>query len=166
MILPGRRNAEWIWNGEADCWEGLMSEAWQIADLSEEAGNGQVDSARSMTLLIADALTETPATNSLVLDIRKLSSFADYFVICSGENERQLRAIAEEIGEQLREHGYQPRRVEGTPRSGWIVLDYGDTVVHVFDEELREFYKMERLWAEAPRLLSIQWFLCLIALLE
>ncbi|HET9661694.1 MAG TPA: ribosome silencing factor [Thermomicrobiales bacterium] len=114
------------------------------------------DVARSLALEIADVLADTPASDTVVLDIRELSTFADFFVICSGENERQLRAISERLQEALREDNIQPRRVEGTPRSGWIVLDYNDAIVHVFDQELRDFYKMERLWAEAPRLLAIQ----------
>ncbi|MCC6945879.1 MAG: ribosome silencing factor [Thermomicrobiales bacterium] len=114
------------------------------------------DSSRELALRVADVLAETPAANTVVLDIRELSSFADFFVICSGENERQLRAITEKLQEELREDGVRPQRLEGAPNSGWIVLDYNDVIVHVFDQELRDFYKMERLWAEAPRLLAIQ----------
>ncbi|MCC6673867.1 MAG: ribosome silencing factor [Thermomicrobiales bacterium] len=114
------------------------------------------DTSRELALRVADILAETPAANTVVLDIRELSSFADFFVICSGENERQLRAITEKLQEELREDGVRPQRLEGTPNSGWIVLDYNDVIVHVFDQELRDFYKMERLWAEAPRLLAIQ----------
>jgi ribosome-associated protein len=114
------------------------------------------DDPRDLALRIADILAETPASDTVVLDIRGLSTFADFFVICSGENERQLRAISERLQEELREDDIRPRRTEGTPRSGWIVLDYNDAIVHVFDQELRDFYKMERLWAEAPRLLAIQ----------
>jgi ribosome-associated protein len=114
------------------------------------------DEPRELALRIADILAETPASDTVVLDIRGLSTFSDFFVICSGENERQLRAIAERLQEELREDDVRPRRVEGTPRSGWMVLDYNDAIVHVFDQELRDFYKMERLWAEAPRLLAIQ----------
>ncbi len=119
---------------------------------SLETGNDP----RELALRIADILAETPASDTVVLDIRDLSSFADFFVICSGENERQLRAISERLQEELREDGIRPQRTEGTPRSGWMVLDYNAAIVHVFDQELRDFYKMERLWAEAPRLLAIQ----------
>jgi len=114
------------------------------------------DERREFALHIADILAETPASDTVVLDIRGLSTFSDFFVICSGENERQLGAIAERLQEELREDDVRPRRVEGTPRSGWMVLDFNDAIVHVFDTELRDFYKMERLWAEAPRLLAIQ----------
>lgn len=127
-----------------------------MTDTALELTIANPDASRDRALTIADILAETPASDTVVLDIRELSSFADFFVICSGENERQLRAISERIQEELRERGVRPQRIEGTPRSGWIVLDYNDAIVHVFDQELRDFYKMERLWAEAPRLLAIQ----------
>jgi ribosome-associated protein len=111
---------------------------------------------RALALRIAEILTDTPASNTLVLDIQGLSSFADYFVICSGENERQLRAITEEITEGLAVNGVKPERTEGNPASGWIVLDFGSAIVHVFDADQRAFYRLEALWAEAPTLLAIQ----------
>ena len=127
-----------------------------MTDTAIETSTSTSDPSRDIALRIADILAETPASDTVVLDIRELSTFADFFVICSGENERQLRAISESLQEALREDDVRVRRVEGTPRSGWIVLDYNDAIVHVFDQELRDFYKMERLWAEAPRLLAIQ----------
>jgi ribosome-associated protein len=105
---------------------------------------------------IAEIIADTPAAETVVLDIQGLSSFADYFVICSGENERQLRAISEAITMRLGESGIRPQRVEGTPASGWVVLDYGDAIVHIFDVDQRDFYRLEALWAEAPTLLVIQ----------
>ena len=111
---------------------------------------------RDLAMLIAETISETPAADTVVLDIHELSSFADYFVICSGENERQLRAIAETISLQLAERGVRPQRVEGTPAAGWIVMDYGDSIVHVFDVDQRGFYRLEALWQEAPTLLVIQ----------
>jgi ribosome-associated protein len=114
------------------------------------------ESARHLALRIADIVAETPASDTVVLDIHETSSFSDYFLICSGENERQLRAISEEISEELAEEGLRANRIEGTAVSGWILLDYGDVIVHVFDQDQRAFYRMEQLWASAPRLLSIQ----------
>ncbi|MEA2523899.1 MAG: ribosome-associated protein [Thermomicrobiales bacterium] len=105
---------------------------------------------------IAEIIADTPAADTVVLDIQGLSSFADYFVICSGENERQLRAITEAISVRLAEDGVRPGRVEGTPASGWVVMDYGDAIVHVFDVDQRAFYRLEALWVEAPTLLVIQ----------
>ncbi len=77
-------------------------------------------------------------------------------MICSAENERQLRAISEAISVKLAESGVRPERVEGTPASGWVVMDYGDAIVHIFDVDQRAFYRLEALWAEAPTLLVIQ----------
>ena len=127
-----------------------------MTDIALQTSTTSTDTSRELALRIADILAETPASDTVVLDIRELSTFSDFFVICSGENERQLRAISEKVQEELREDGVRPQRVEGTPNSGWIVLDYNDAIVHIFDQELRDFYKMERLWAEAPRLLAIQ----------
>lgn len=111
---------------------------------------------RELALKIAEIIADTPAANTLVLDIHKISPFADYFVICDGENERQLRAIAREIGDALSKEGVRPERTEGSPNSGWILLDYGGTVVHVFDVDQRAFYRLEELWSDAPTLVAIQ----------
>src|SRR5919106_1784559 len=111
---------------------------------------------RELALRIAEVIADTPASETLVLDIHALSSVADCFVICSGENERQLRAIQRDVVEQLDEHGVHPRRIEGTPPSGWILVDYGDVVVHIFDEDQRAFYRLEQLWSGANVLLSMQ----------
>ena len=91
-----------------------------------------------------------------MLDIQAISPVADYFVICSGENERQLRAIAREVLERLAEEGVRPDRSEGTAPGGWILLDYGAVIVHVFAVDLRAFYRLEDLWSEARTLLAIQ----------
>lgn len=101
-------------------------------------------------------ISETPAADTLVLDIGPISPVADFFVICSGENERQLRAIGREVLEKLAEGGVRPERSEGTAAAGWMLLDYGDVIVHVMDVEQRAFYRLEELWAEAQTLLAIQ----------
>ena len=117
----------------------------------------QADSdTRELALSIADTLSDTPAADTIVLDISNRSSFADFFVICSGENERQLRAIASAVRESLSAKDRYPRRQEGEPESGWIVLDYGDAVVHIFDADQRDFYRLEELWADAITVLAIQ----------
>jgi len=90
------------------------------------------------------------------LDIHGLSSFADYFVICSGENERQLRAITRALVEHPALTGFRPGRTEGSATAGWILLDYGEVIVHIFAVDQRDYYRLEELWAEAPTLLSIQ----------
>ena len=118
--------------------------------------NDDVAQSRELALQVADIITETPARNTLVIDIHDLSQIADYFVISSGENERQLQAISRTLLEGLSESGTRPRRIEGEASSGWMLLDYGDVVVHIFDVDLRSFYGLEERWAEAPTLLSIQ----------
>ena len=115
-----------------------------------------VGPSRELALRIAELIADTPASDTLVLDIHRLSSVADCFVICSGQNERQLRAIVRDVVEHLDGDGVHPRRVEGTPPSGWILLDYGDVVVHVFDEDQRAFYRLEDLWSGATTLLAMQ----------
>jgi ribosome-associated protein len=105
---------------------------------------------------IAEVAADTLATDITLLDISQLSSFADVFVICSADNPRQLNALREDIVEKLKEQSQRPNRVEGTPEAGWIVLDYGDVIVHLMTGEQREFYRLESLWVEAPRLLVIQ----------
>ena len=88
----------------------------------------------------------------MVLDLQGISSFTDYFVICSGTSEPHLKAIAGEIEERLREeHGIRAVSVDGFPASQWIVLDYMQVIVHVFRQEKREFYSLEDLWSDAPR---------------
>jgi ribosome-associated protein len=92
-----------------------------------------------------------------VLDIQHLSPIADYFVIASVDNVRQLRATADAIDEDLREEAkIRPVRREGPPDSGWVVMDYPGVLVHLMTEEQREFYRLENLWADAHRLLVIQ----------
>jgi ribosome-associated protein len=92
------------------------------------------------------------AENIVILDVRELSSVADYFVICSGTSEPHLRAISDEIITQLREaHGLRPRAIDGTLQTAWIVLDYFDVIVHVMKRDVREKYDLEALWGDAPR---------------
>lgn len=114
------------------------------------------DGSRALALRIAEIISDTPASNTLVLDIEAISSVADFFVICSGENERQLRAIARDILEKLAESTVRPDRTEGTALAGWILLDYGAVIVHVMDVDQRAFYRLEELWSEAQTLLAIQ----------
>ncbi len=92
----------------------------------------------------------------MLLDTRAVSSFADYFVICSGESEKQLQAIFDEIEHRLKKDGVLPLHREGTVDSGWMVLDYGDIVVHVFSPAERDYYQLEKLWSAAKPVLRIQ----------
>lgn len=96
------------------------------------------------------------ASDIVLLDLRKLNTIADYFVICSGASERQLKAIIEAIDEGLSREYDRQARFEGTPDTGWVLLDYGDLVVHVFSIELRDRYRLERLWSKATPIVVVQ----------
>jgi ribosome-associated protein len=99
-----------------------------------------------------NAAAEKKAIAPTVLDLRGISSFTDYFVIVTGANRRQVQAISDEIVEKLKHHGSPAARVEGYQNAEWVLIDYGDFVVHVFDDKARRFYDLERLWREARRL--------------
>ena len=102
--------------------------------------------------LALHAASEKKAHDLVVLDLREVASFTDYFVIASGTNVRQVQAIADEVQEQLRRHlGVKPARVEGYKSAEWVLLDYGDFIFHVFEEKSRRFYDLERLWRDAVR---------------
>lgn len=98
------------------------------------------------------AAGDKKALDLVVLDLREIASFTDFFVISSGTNERQVQAIADEVLERLKKNGHPAARVEGRKNAEWILLDYGDFIVHVFGEKAREFYDLERLWRESKRL--------------
>lgn len=95
---------------------------------------------------------EKKALDLTVLDLREIASFTDFFVIATGTNKRQVQAISDEVVEQLKRSGTRAARVEGYQTAEWILVDYGDFVVHVFDEKARRFYDLERLWREARRI--------------
>ena len=98
------------------------------------------------------AAAEKKALDPTVLDLRGISSFTDFFLMFTGANRRQVQAISDEIVEQLKRNGSPAARVEGYQNAEWILIDYGDFVVHVFEEKARRFYDLERLWREASRL--------------
>ena len=95
--------------------------------------------------------TERQALSPTLLDVRGICGYTDYLLILSGRSSRQVRAIAEALLRGLREDGFRPYGQEGLDDARWVLLDYSDVVVHVFLEELRDFYELESLWAEAPR---------------
>jgi ribosome-associated protein len=102
--------------------------------------------------LAIDAAADKKANDLLVLDLRKAAGFTDFFVICSGTNSRQIRAIADSVRDTLAEAGTKPAHVEGYDRGEWVLLDYFDFIVHIFAPETRVFYGLERLWGSADRL--------------
>jgi ribosome-associated protein len=101
--------------------------------------------------IAARAAGEKKATDIVVLDLRKIASFTEYFVISSGASTRQVAAIAEAIEDGLRKEGKRPLHTEGYSSAEWILLDYGDFIVHVFSNAARRFYDLERLWRDAGR---------------
>ena len=100
-------------------------------------------------LTAVHAAQEKQAMDIRVLDLSGITSFTDYFVICSGRNARQNQTIADEIGLQLKKRGSLPASIEGYEQAEWILSDYGDFLVHVFSPQAREYYSLERLWREA-----------------
>ena len=107
---------------------------------------------RKLARLCHELADNKKAEGIVVLDVRKLSSVTDYFVICSGTSEPHLRAITDEITDTLREEqNLKPRAVDGTLRTAWLVLDYFDVIVHIMRSDTREHYDLESLWGDAPR---------------
>jgi ribosome-associated protein len=100
---------------------------------------------------IAAYADEKKAIDIVELDVRGLVGYADYFVICSGNTDRQVKAIHDGIYEEMkRAHDLVPRRVEGMPQAQWVLMDYLDVIVHIFTPDTRAFYRLEQLWGEAP----------------
>src|SRR5215471_21371861 len=99
-----------------------------------------------------NAAAEKKGIEPTLLDLRGISSFTDFFVIVTGANRRQVQAISDEVVEQLKRSGSPAARVEGYQNAEWVLIDYGDFVVHIFDDKARRFYDLERLWREALRL--------------
>lgn len=101
--------------------------------------------------LAAEAASEKKATDIVALRVSELLVVTDYFLIATGANDRQVHAIGDAVEDVLREAGVKPRGREGEPELKWLLLDYGDFVVHVFQPQEREFYRLDKLWSDAPR---------------
>lgn len=107
---------------------------------------------QKMLSIACKAIDDKKALDIKVIDIREVSVIADYFVITSGSNLNQVQAIVDNVEEQLGRAGFEPKQVEGTRSSNWILMDYGDIIIHVFDEENRLFYDLERIWRDGKEL--------------
>jgi len=103
-----------------------------------------------------DVASEKQATDILLLDIRKVTTFADFFVILSAESRRQMDALSEDMEGEMKRSGASLHHREGTPDSGWLLLDFGDVIVHLFAPEEREFYQLEELWSKGQQVVRIQ----------
>lgn len=106
---------------------------------------------------IVDALDQHKAEDILLLDLQDVCSFTDYFVVCTGGSERTLRALAEEVVRRMKAEGVvMPRGQEGQAGDGWILLDYGDVIVHLFSSEQRSYYRLEDAWREGKIILRVK----------
>ena len=122
-----------------------------MSDAQRQAEGAQLDSA-ALAERIAAIASERKAIDIRVVDLRGIVSYTDYFVICSGNTERQAKAIHDAIYGELKhaDDRLLPRRAEGAGEARWILLDYLDVIVHIFTPEAREYYRLEQLWGEAP----------------
>jgi ribosome-associated protein len=102
-----------------------------------------------MWLAAVHAAEDKQARDIRVLDLREITSFADYFVICTGANTRQIQTIADEIEQRLKKLGERPISIEGYDVAEWVLMDYGDYLIHIFSEKTRQYYDLERLWRDA-----------------
>jgi ribosome-associated protein len=108
-----------------------------------------VNAVESSWLAAVHAAEAKQARDLVVLDVRATTSFTDYFVICTGTNSRQIQAIADEVEQKLKKQGEYPTSLEGYENAEWVLVDYGDFVVHIFSEKARTYYDLERLWRDA-----------------
>ncbi|MFN8619211.1 MAG: ribosome silencing factor [Chloroflexota bacterium] len=129
---------------------------------TEPVGDGSIDpgepdpTALAMARRIVELAEDRKASDILLLDVRALTAVTDYFVICSGQSERQLGAIADAIAEGLKEEGVLPLGREGGANAHWVLLDFGSAIVHVMATPEREYYQLEKLWADGTLLLHVQ----------
>ncbi len=106
----------------------------------------------SKALLIARIAQDKKAQDLVILDMRKISNITDFFIICNGNSTRQVKAVAEHIVDQLKALGHKIWHIEGEQYALWVLLDCGDVIVHLFTPTVRQFYDLERLWEDAPRI--------------
>lgn len=106
----------------------------------------------ALALACAEAAADKKAEDIIILDLRGISSFTDFFIVCSASSDPQLKAIASSIRETMREKGSRALNEEGFPASQWVAIDFGEVIVHLFHSEKREFYNLESLWKDAPRI--------------
>jgi ribosome-associated protein len=122
-----------------------------LPETDTAAQSAAAETADAVREVVAAAL-DKKAADLKVLEVGELTHFTDYFLVCSGENSRQVQAIADGVERRLRDHKLRPSHVEGYQTGQWVLMDYGDFVLHVFLHERRRFYGLERLWGDAPDL--------------
>ena len=112
-----------------------------------------MEQSKMMLKLIYQALEDKKGEDIVMIDISQVSVLADYFVICSAGNDSQIQALVDCVDEKMHENGYQIRQQEGRNSGTWVLLDYGDVIVHIFERENRSFYNLERIWNDGRRIL-------------
>jgi ribosome-associated protein len=118
-------------------------------------GEGDKLVSTEVAQLVVEVASEKLAADIVMLDLRQVAAFADYFIIMSAESSRQIQALEEDLTEALKKEQVRRFHREGTPDSGWVLLDFSDVVIHIFGPEEREFYNLERLWSRAPQVVRI-----------
>jgi ribosome-associated protein len=111
-----------------------------------------MDSAKKMALIAYNAMADKKAEDIRIIEIGEISTIADYFIIANGTNSSQVQALVDGVDEALAKEGYEPQRIEGIRSSNWVLMDYGDIVVHIFSREDRLFYDLERIWRDGKTL--------------
>ena len=122
---------------------------------SDQRGENKLQSTE-LARKIINAIADKKGSDIVLLDLRSISLLADYFVICSGESERQVKAIVDEITEKIKEEGIRPLHIEGDSSSGWVLVDYGGVIVHIFAPVVRGYYQLEKLWSDALVVVRMQ----------
>ena len=112
-----------------------------------------MEQSKMMLKLIYQALEDKKGEDIVMIDISQVSVLADYFVICSAGNDSQIQALVDNVDEKMHENGYQIRQQEGRNSGTWVLLDYGDVIVHIFERENRSFYNLERIWNDGRGIL-------------
>lgn len=107
-----------------------------------------MNSSKEMVKLAIEALEDKKADNIQIIDISEISAIGDYFVIAGGNNRNQVQALADNVDETLGKAGFNPKQIEGYPKANWILMDYRDVIIHIFDSENRSYFDLERIWRD------------------
>ncbi|BBF42349.1 ribosomal silencing factor RsfA [Lachnospiraceae bacterium KM106-2] len=111
-----------------------------------------MDISKDMARLAFEALDDKKAEDIVVLEVGDISVLADYFIIANGTNKSQVQALVDSVEENLSKNGYEPKRIEGIGNANWVLLDYGDVIIHIFSKEDRLFYDLERIWRDGKNI--------------
>ena len=124
--------------------------------MSKQVNQNEFKILEELSRFAVDTASDGHASDILLLNISNISAFADFMIILTVGSARQMSAVAEELEIAMKSKGINKLRKEGTPGSGWVVVDFGDIIVHLFGKDEREYYSLDNIWAEAPRLVRIQ----------